>query len=270
MKKKIVALFVIAAFVVTLAGLASGRTLAQERDAVRAYLKVLDAKIIKYRSAGNASKVKQLQKIKAATLRRWAKIRAEMMKKAAPPPPPPPRRVAPTPKPVVKKAAPATKGLFGWDVNTGYSVGYLAGKAGITGRADVILVDGMGLGPMVGLSKDAVAWKIGLGAVSGKDANDNTRTAIPIYVDGILNLPADVMGGVKSYIGAGLNYSVYGSSRVSGSYGGQVYYGIKGDVGLGGDSYAEIGYGIVRSGTGVTRSYSFKGITVNFGTELLL
>ena len=162
-------------------------------------------------------------------------------------------------------------GLFGWGMNTGATLGYLAGNSVMVARGDLILADALGIGPMLGLSDDAVNWKIGLGGAMGKDINDNEKKAIPLFIDGIINIPADVMG-VASYIGGGVNYVLYGSEKKAGSYGGQIYYGIKGDIGLGGDSYAELAYSIIRTGqdAGHDVPYSMKGVGINFGTEILL
>lgn len=274
--KRIIAFVTVLAFVVALTGMvmaqADGRTPAEKLASGQGYLKTLDAKIIKYRNLGNDKVVKDLQTQKKATIARMKVWKAEMEMAQVAPPPPPPRPVAPTPPPPprVARAAAPTAGLFGWGLNTGVSAGYLMGNSVIVGRGDIILADAMGIGPMLGLSDDAVAWKIGMGGAMGKDINDVEVKAIPLFVDGIINIPADVMGGVASYVGGGANYVVYGSGKETGSYGAQVYYGIKGDVGLGGDSYAELAYSIVRSGADVTTPYSMKGIGVSFGTELLL
>lgn len=262
--KKSIALFVAFAFVVTVASVAFGRTLDEEKQAVRDYLKVVDAKIVKYRKAGNTAKVKMLQGEKQATLARWNKLQAEMAASEVAPPPP-----APVPPPVMKPAPAAYSGWFGWGWNTDVSVGYLMGKSVITGRANLVLADPFALGPMLGLSQNAISWKLGLGGLSGKDTNDVEKKAVPIYFDGVIALPADMLGGVESYIGAGVNYAVYGSGKTAGSYGGQIYYGLCGDIGLGGKSFAELGYGIVRSGTAAGH-YSMKGLTVNFGTSITL
>jgi hypothetical protein len=80
------------------------------------------------------------------------------------------------------------------------------------------------------------------------------------------------MGGIESYVGGGVNYVVYGSEKLAGSYGGQIYYGIQGDIGLGGKSYAELNYSIIRSGkdAGHNVQYSMKGVGISVGTTLLL
>lgn len=277
--KRIIALITVFAFVAVLAGSvfaqADTRSPAEKLEAGRAYLKLLDQKIIRLRKEGKMALVTKMQADKKATIARmkvW-KAQAEAAVAPPPPPPPPPRRVAPPPPPApVSRAKPATMGMFGMGLNTGYSVGYLMGNSVIVGRGDLILGDAMGIGPMLGLSDDAVSWKIGLGGAMGKDINDVEKKAIPLFVDGVLSIPADVMGGVESYVGGGVNYVVYGSEKMAGSYGGQVYYGIKGDVGLGGDSYAELNYSMIRSGSdaGHAVPYSMKGIGINFGTTLVL
>ncbi len=220
---------------------------------------------------GNTKVVKDLQAQKKSTITRMKGWKAQAEgERVAPPPPPPPRPVAPPPRPVARPAA-APEGLLGVGVNSGYTLGYVAGNSIIVLRGDLIFADPMGIGPMLGLTEDAVEWKLGLGGAMGKDINDVEKKAIPLFVDGIINIPADVMGGVESYVGGGLNYVVYGSEKKGGSYGGQIYYGIQGDIGLGGTSYAELAYSIIRSGPdSVDVPYSMKGIGISVGTELLL
>ncbi|MBN2057580.1 MAG: hypothetical protein JW782_02135 [Candidatus Saganbacteria bacterium] len=280
--KKAIALFTVIAFAVALAGMASAqmdnRTPAEKLASGQQYLKTLDAKIIKYRKLGNAAVVKKLQADKKSTIARMKTWKAQMeAQEAAPPPPPPaPRPVAPAPpppaRPAARPAAPAPAGLFGMGLNTDFTVGYIAGNGVMFARGDLVLGDALGIGPMLGMSEDSVQWKLGLGAAMGKDINDNEKKALPLMIDGVLNIPADVMGGVESYIGGGVNYVLYGSEKLGGSYGGQVYYGVAGDIGLGGKSYAELAYTIIRSGAdaGHTVPYSMKGIGVNFGTQIVL
>ncbi|PIS29319.1 hypothetical protein COT42_05810 [Candidatus Saganbacteria bacterium CG08_land_8_20_14_0_20_45_16] len=268
--KKLFALLTVFVFAIVLAGMvcADERSAADKLASGREYLQTLDQKIIKYRKLGNAAVVTDLQAQKKSTIARM-KVWKEEMEAGEMAPPPPPRPVAPPPVYVRPVAAPVA-GLFGLGLKTGYTVGYLAGNQIVVGRGDLILADPMGIGPMMGLADDAIAWKLGLGGATGKDINDLTKSAMPIFVDGIINIPADMMGGVASYVGGGLNYVVYGSEKTGGSYGGQVYYGIKGDIGLGGDSYVELAYSIIRSGSSLTTPYSMKGIGINIGTELTL
>jgi hypothetical protein len=259
--KKIIALTVAVAFVVSLAGMVFGRTMVEERDAVRAYLKVIDAKIIKYRKAGNTAKMKGLQADKAATLRRWEKLKASMVSPMTPPPAP----VAPVPPsaPVVSQAA-APAGLFGMGINTSLAGLYInTGKGAASGSVGVmgnlVLDDFIGLGSMVGLSADAVKFKVGTGYVYGGGG----LKAVPVYAGGIISLP---MGGLNTYLTGGVNYVVYGNSQTSGNVGGDVALGISADLGLGlGKTGFEVGYSIVRS-----KTVSAKGLSVSVSQSIVL
>lgn len=270
-----IALFIVIAFVATVAGMAFGRTLEEERDAVRAYLKVVDAKIIKYRKARNTAKMKVLQAEKAGTLRRWEKLKAQMEAQVVPPPPPP-TPVTPPPPPVVVKPAPTGPApLFGLGWNTVITGTYLnTGKGKINGglgaRADLVVDDMIGVGSLIGVSKDAVKYKIGLGGFYGADINNNLIKAIPLYLDGVLNLPAGWMGGLETYVGGGLNYTLYGSGRTTGSYGAQAYLGMKTDLGLGlGKTSFELGWSAIRA-NGSTPKLSAKGLTLSIGQNIVL
>ncbi|MFA5098184.1 MAG: hypothetical protein WC490_06140 [Candidatus Margulisiibacteriota bacterium] len=57
---------------------AFARTLEEEKQAVRDYLKVVDAKIVNFRNQGNVVKMKQMQSEKQATLKRWEALKAQM------------------------------------------------------------------------------------------------------------------------------------------------------------------------------------------------
>ena len=77
-------------------------------------------------------------------------------------------------------------------------------------------------------------------------------------------LPADMLGGIDSYVGGGLNYTLYGTGKTSGPYGIQAYVGIMGDLGLGlGKTALEIGYDVVRAGGSTDFKRSAKGITIS-------
>jgi len=264
--KKIIALIAVLAFVITIASTVyaqvDNRAPAAKLASGRAYLKLLDQKIIKYRNLGNNAMVKKLQAQKKGTIARmkvWKAQAASPGSVAPAPPPPPPVAVRPA-------AAPGA-GLFGLGLLTSADIGYIGGQgstASILLGGSLVLADPLASGTWIGLSADAVEYKVGLGLTYGKDYADVTMNAVYVSADGILNLPAEWMGGIDSYLGTQVNYPVY-KSDVSGTIGGLVYAGIKGDVGLGGDSYAEVGYGAIRR-TG----NSTKGIDVKVGQEILL
>lgn len=246
--KKLVALLTVLAFALTLAT-------------------TVDAAVAKKVVKKAVKKVVKIKKVVKKVVTKKKVVAPKMVPVAPVPPPPPPMAPAPKPAPMV---APAPTGLFGMGLKTDIALGYIAGNSVMAGRADIVLADMLGLGPMVGLSDKAVMWKIGLGGATGTDVNSNTVKAIPLFVDGVINLPADLLGGVESYIGGGINYDLYGTGQQSGSIGGQVYAGIQGDLGLGGKSFVEVAYSIIRSGSSVKLPYSMKGIGINVGQQILL
>ena len=262
--KKLIGLFVIVAFAASLASVAFGRTLEEEKTAVRSYLKVVDAKIVKARNLKQTAKMKKLQAEKAGTLRRWAKLQAEM---TAAPIAPPMAPMAPivAPRPVAKAAG---AGLFGWGINADIAGIYLnTGNGSISGtgvvRGDWILDDFVGLGPMIGLSAKAINYKVGLGVAYG---GGQAMKAIPLFVDGVINLPADMMGGLETYLAGGLNYTLYGNGSTTGKYGAEISVGMNADLGLGlGKTGFELGWGAVRSNTA-----SSKGITFGVCQPIVL
>ncbi|MBU0573961.1 MAG: hypothetical protein ABIJ26_01555 [Candidatus Margulisiibacteriota bacterium] len=248
--KKLIASLTVFAFCVALAGMVYAevdtRSPAEKLEAGRAYIKLLDQKIIKYRAQGNAVMVKKLQAEKKGTiaaLQKWKVMaEAEAAKQVATGIE---KKVAPPPAPVTPK--PASMGMFGWGLDTSLEVGLVAGMMGITGN--ILLPDPMGLGPMVGLSADAIQYKIGLGYAQGNDKNSKEWKAVPLYVSGIVNLPADLLGGVESYLEGGINYVITRSGNSSGTVGGQFMAGIQGDLGMGlGKTYGAIGYSVLRTG----------------------
>ncbi|MCU0641346.1 MAG: hypothetical protein MUC35_04580 [Candidatus Margulisbacteria bacterium] len=263
--KKMFVYFLVVAFVLSIAGAVFGRTLEEERDAVRAYLKVVDAKIIKYRKAGNKAKMVVLQKEKQATLARWNKLKASMESAAPAVTPPPPPPVAPAPAPAVS-AAPSG-GLFGMGINTCLTGAYInTGKGSISGSvgamASIVLDDFVGLGPMVGLGAKSINYTVGLGGFYGGGG----LKAIPVRAGGIINLPAEWMGGLESYLAGGLNYVAYGNGQKAGKIGGDAAVGFKADLGLGlGKTGFELGYSVVRSDT-----VSAKGLSLAVSQPIVL
>lgn len=249
--RKVLAWFVICAFIVGVAGIAY----AQANPAkVRAYINQLEEKLA---GAKEPARIAKLKKMIAEQKVRLAELEAE----SAPPAPPAP------PRPVVAAPAPASAGLFGWGLNTSANVGYLAGNSEILAGGYLLLDDPLALGTLVGLSDKAVQYRVGLGLNYGNDINSRAYRALALVIDGIINLPAEALG-VASYIGGGINYPIY---RTTGSIGGQIYFGIQGDLGLGlgGNSFAELGYAIIRD-TNRSPATSARGISLQVGQQILL
>ena len=273
--KRIIAVFALFVFAVVLAGSVSAavdtRTPEEKLAAGRDYLKVLDSKIIKYREQGNQEKVKLLRGEKVSLIARMKGWKAEIEAAQAPPPPPPAPVPPPPPPPIVEVAPPPAAGLFGWGIKTSADIGYIFGDqdtSSLLADGAIVLSDPMAIGSMIGLAEDAINYKIGLGLTYGDDRNGNTFNALLITGDGILNLPEEALGGIKSYVGGQVNYPIYKTEdRPEGKIGALLYFGVKGDIGLGlgGDSYAELGYGAIRR-----EGFSTKGIELKVGQELLL
>jgi hypothetical protein len=248
--RKLVALLVVFGLLIGVAGVYSADAAVAKKAPAKKVVKKVTKKVVK-------------KAVKVAPKKAPAKVAP------APPPPPPvaPVPPPPPPKPVVSAPA-APAGLFGLGWNTSVSAGYLMGKSVMVGRADLVLDDPLGIGSMLGLSAKAVNYRVGLGGATGNDGNDKTMKAIPLFIDGILNLPADMMGGIESYVGGGVNYVLYGTDQKTGTYGIQAFVGAKGDLGLGGKSFAEVGYSIIRCGDANKRSA--KGISISVGQSIVL
>ena len=252
MKKLIILLFAVV-FVARIVNVGIAAT----PNEIKAYINTLESKL-------NVA-IRAKDKKRQATLKQMIadqKVRlqaAEMAPPIAVPPPPPPARVASAP----------SAGLFGWGLNTDINVGYLMNKSILFGRANIVLPDPLGLGPIVGLSADSVKYKLGLGGFSGNDNADVKFQGVPIYLDGVINLPEDLLGGIKSYLSGGINYLVYRTGKTSGSIGGQIAFGIAGNIGLGSDTCLELGYSILRTGDKAV-ARSSKGLTISVGQAITL
>lgn len=237
--KKLIALLVVLGFMVGVAGIFTAEA-ATAKVAKKAVKKVMKKKAMKKAAPKAAPK-------KAAP--------APTPVAPIAPPPPPVAPIAPR-APIVAK--PATPALFGLGVNTALTGGYIStGKGSLSGsfvaRGDVMLDDMVGLGPMVGLSANSIKYSVGLGYVAGG------IKAVPLYVGGIINLPADAMGGIETYLAGGLNYTVYGNGSNPGGLGGDASIGVKVDLGLGlGKTGIALGWGAVKSKTVTSKGFMFS------------
>ncbi|OGC03841.1 hypothetical protein A2276_08325 [candidate division WOR-1 bacterium RIFOXYA12_FULL_43_27] len=241
MKKLVVLLFAVA-FVVCIINVGNAATPNQ----VRAYISTLENKLGVATRANDHTRVLKLNQMIADQ-----KVRLQAMETV-------PQAVAPAPM----KAAPST-GLFGWGLNTDLAVNYVMDKSIVGLRADLLLPDPLGLGGIIGLQKEAVGYKLGLGYFTGNDTKDVAFRGIPIYLDGVIMFPMGM------YLQGGINYLVNRSGSKSGSIGGQVYVGVAGDIGLGSKSFAQIGYSILRTGDSATPRSS-KGFDIGIGQMITL
>ena len=197
----------------------------------------------------------RIAKLKGMIKEQQERLAKEEMAPAAPPPPPP---AAPAPAP-----APSAPSKGGLDI--GGKVGMFAGATGAEAEL------GFPVDFLTALGMGTVNGKVGLGYAQGTGTSHTTVKIIPIFVDGILMLPPDLIPGAETYVGAGLNYVVYRSGAKTGTIGGEVLVGIQGDpFGIGGKTYLELGYGMLRSGTVTPGTFSLKGVTATIGWKMPL
>jgi hypothetical protein len=144
----------------------------------------------------------------------------EVVSEEVPPPPPPPTDY--DVKPVEED-----KGLLGWGWDADAGGKLLYGSILLAGRGDLVFADPLLLGEKIGLAEDAVEYRVGLGGV----ISDKLKS-IPLFADAVVYLKEGSLMGMDPYIGTGLIYNLYGTGRVSGGLGGQVYLGILADLGF--------------------------------------
>ncbi|MFH1684559.1 MAG: hypothetical protein ABIA67_06730 [Candidatus Margulisiibacteriota bacterium] len=170
-----------------------------------------------------------------------------------PPPPPPPTYDVTT----IEK----DKGLLGWGLNADIGGKLLFGSLMAGVRGDVIFADPLMLGEKIGLAEDAVEYKVGLGF-----ALTDTLKTVPLYADAIVYLKEGSLFGMDPYVGAGLNYNLYGTGKVSGGLGGQLSLGVLADFGLGSRTEIALGYGTHKVGDNL----SVSGLTISLSQPIRL
>ncbi|OGC08264.1 hypothetical protein A2526_01295 [candidate division WOR-1 bacterium RIFOXYD2_FULL_36_8] len=156
--KKFIICLVAFAFAIGFANISFGRTMAEEMEAVRDYLNVVDAKLATAKQAHDNKRVDLLHAEKAATLARWNKLKASMVT-PTPEPKPVIIRMA-TPEPVVV-IVPNTK-----EAGRGVAL-YLNGglDAGLIGYAANLDYD------LSGLPAPGIKIRLGANYLSGTNPN---------------------------------------------------------------------------------------------------
>jgi len=184
-------------------------------------------------------------------------------------PPPPPSVDA---KAIVICPKPRQQGILGLGINTNTKASYIYENSDSSAfgiQEQIVFNDPLSTGKYIGLLQNSVKYGIGIGVVFGKDINNNDIKAIPVYADVIVNLPANLTMGLDSYVSGGMNYTVYGTDRVSGNYGVQACLGISHDYGVGlGKTSIELGWSATRCGS--TNLRSAKGVTLTLSQPIML
>jgi hypothetical protein len=198
---------------------------------------------------------------KAETLARWKKLQNSLVTA--------PTLVATFKAPALVVAAPVApvrRALFGLGRNANLAAQFIGdsknstiyGLYGISSglMGTLVLDDFIGLGSLLRMSADTIKYKLGTGFfyMSGTGGIN----AIPVYAGGLIHLPR-WWGGQESYLTGGLNYVVSSNGQTGGKLGGDIYFGVTADLGIGlGKTGFEIGYNVVRSNTVTSKGLSFS------------
>ncbi|MDD4178965.1 MAG: hypothetical protein PHH14_02835 [Candidatus Margulisbacteria bacterium] len=153
------------------------------------------------------------------------------------------------------------KGLFGWGWNTDLSAKLLSGSLLAGVRGDIIYADPLSLGEKIGLAEDAVEYKLGLGFAF----SDKLKT-IPLFADMVVYLKEGSLFGLDPYVGAGLIYNLYGTGKVSGGLGSQLYLGMLVDFGFESRTGIALGLGTYNVGNNL----SDRGVFITFTQPIKL
>ncbi len=240
--KKIIVCLVAVAFVAGIVSVSFGRTMAEEKEAVREYLFVLDAKLAKAKNAGQSAKVNLLHAEKNSTLARWNKLKASMEPKPVAMIPEPVVIVVPgpTPDPVIVTVK-STKEV-GRGVALYVNGGIDSGLTGFSGNLDYDLS---------GFPAQGLKLRVGANYVSGTNptGNDDMKAVfakvggvyyitpylpdfgIPLtwYVGSAYLIPVKVnnnrtgVWGVEAFIGSNYNVPELGVINVEVGYAGLKY-----------------------------------------------
>ena len=250
MKKTITILLAIA-FVATTAIASFGATaMEDEAQAVRNYLNVVDAKLVKAKKANQSAKVNQLHAEKAATLARWNKLKASKVVAPAP------IIVNPTPVVIINPPAKAGRGV-GLYVNGGLD----AGLVGFAGNLDYDLS---------GLLTQGLSARVGLNYVSGTNPNGNdSMKAVSAKLGAVYYvtpyLPAMGMP-LTWYVGGAYLLPVKVNAGRTGSWGLEEYVGANYAVPEMGPVNFELGYSGLKY---ASNAPALKGLDLKIGYGLL-
>ena len=247
--KKTIAVLLAIAFVATVAASSFARTLEEEKQAVRDYLKVVDAKIIKFRKDGNTVKMKQMQAEKQGTLRRWEALKAKMEAEEAAAAAPAPAAPAPAPK-----AAPAAAGM---GMCLGVNAGLDAGLFGVAGNLDYDLA---------GIGAKGLKVRVGGNYVAGTNpTGSDDMKAISVKLGGLYDI-TDYLSALgmplSYYVGAAYLLPVKVNAGRTGKWGAEAYLGANYNVPDFGTINAELGYGALKY---AETAAAHKGLDLKIG-----
>ncbi|MFH1387212.1 MAG: hypothetical protein ABIH50_06070 [bacterium] len=164
--------------------------------------------------------------------------------------------IPPPPPPVITVKPEAPKGMFGWGVNADLGAKILSGSLLLGARGDLIFTDPLLLGEKIGLAEDAVEYKLGLGFAF----SDKLKT-VPLFADAVVYLKEGSLFGLDPFIGAGLIFNLYGTGKISGGLGSQLYLGILADLGWESRTAFSLGCATYKVGDNLTDSGVFLSVS---------
>jgi len=241
MKKKAIIFIAIIAIMASIATVAFGRTIEEERQAVRDYLNAVDAKLATAKQANNTARIDLLHAEKAATLARWNKLQIEKEKEK---PAQPQIVIIQAPSPEVSYTGHATNevgrgvalyvnggvdaGLIGYAANLDYDLSGLPAR-GLKLRVGANYISGTN--PRGGDSMQAACAKLGAVYYITPFMPD-FGMSLSWYVGGAGLYPVKVNAGrsgqsgqwgVEAYLGTNLSIPEFGLVNVELGYSGLKY-----------------------------------------------
>lgn len=251
MKKFVVCLFALT-FITAVASVTFGRTMEEEAVAVRDYINLLDAKLVKAKKANQSKKINLLHAEKNATLLRWNKLKAAMVVAPAPVEPKPIIVNMPPTSEVIREGRGITlyinggldKGLIGYAANLGYDLSAQP-DTGIKLRVGVNYISGTN--PEGGDIMKAASAKLG------------AMYYITPYMPSV-GIP------LTWYVGACGLYPFKVNAGRTGRWGAEAYVGMNYAMPQMGDINFELGYGALKYSDDQA---ALKGIDLKIGYGIL-
>jgi|GEM_PF-4843639 hypothetical protein len=102
--------------------------------------------------------------------------------------------------------------------------------------------------------------RLGVGCAQGKDNNEVIRKHGLLLIEGIVHINPDLLSGLNTYFGGGINYNVYTSGSHNGLLGGQAYLGLEFGSISSGQLFFEAGYSKIRFGDNVSTNSGYNAL----------
>ena len=220
---------VVFAFVAAIASVSFGRTMEEEAQAVRNYLNIVDAKLVKAKKANQSAKINLLHAEKNATLARWSKLKASM-------------KAPVTPQPIYV-SEPATTEVIreGRGIAVYINGGLDKGLIGYAGNVDYDLS---------AQPDQGIKIRTGLTYISGTNPEGNDVMKAASVKLGAMYYISPYMPSIGIpltwYVGAAALYPFKVNAGRTGRWGGEAYLGTNYAMPQMGTINFELGYGVLK------------------------